>query len=807
MMKLFKIAIRSLLHYKLYSLINILGLTLSLTCVIIIFRYVYSELTVDRFNKNLDRIFITTVEDGMRPDHLRFGGISNPNKEPAFVDLSKNPAVEKHSIFFNMRDKGKLQIDDRDYMANLLVADTCFMQILDFPVITGQKNLSRPEDAFISEVFARKVFGDENPVGRKLHYPDVNKELTVVGVIGKPATQSIISFDVMLSYDLQRFWIIMPQSLIMLYPSVDYRQFNQQYADYMEMASWQGKIRYQLYPCKDIYFENRIQDYAGFKHGKYVHVFVLSAVGILLLLIGIVNYINIHTVVILRRNKEYGMKKVFGAEGSKVFFQLFLENLCLIIVSLGSAFCLAGLLNPTAEKIFGIEQFFNGRFDGLLTVLLGLLLPTVTTIAPFLRYNYSSPVTSLRAVSRGGKSLFMRQFFLTFQYFITLTMITVSLFFVKQLHFMLNQDLGYRTTNIIQASFFASDNHMAAISLSAEELQARYEEHKRRADELKQKMDASTLFEHWTFGIFPCIPGGYTFDFRKPGGELQPALLMGTDETWLRLFEIQLLQGRLWNNESDHLYNYIGIVSESLLRQFEITDYETAELEPYRRIWMSSDRKEEMSKNPPYRIAGVVKDFYTAHLSQKQPPVFFYFNNADQRFPLIASFRPERRKEVIEFLHKLHDELIGGEFTYTFIEDEIAAIYREDRKIAVIYSLFTGIAILISILGLFGISLFDIRQRRKEIAIRKVNGALTADIARLLLKRYFVLLGIAFAVSLPVAGFAIQKYLENFAFRSPVSWWLFVVSGILTTAVSLLTLVRQINKACNENPAEVIKTE
>jgi ABC-type antimicrobial peptide transport system permease subunit len=158
-------------------------------------------------------------------------------------------------------------------------------------------------------------------------------------------------------------------------------------------------------------------------------------------------------------------------------------------------------------------------------------------------------------------------------------------------------------------------------------------------------------------------------------------------------------------------------------------------------------------------------------------------------------------------MKQLHEELVGGEFTYTFLEDEIAAVYKEDRKVALIYSVFTGVAILISILGLFGLSLFDIQQRRKEIAIRKVNGAQTMDIIRLLLKKYFVMLGIAFAVSIPVALFAIRKYLENFAFKASVSWWLFGIAFIVTVAISLLTLIYQIHKASNENPANVLKSE
>jgi ABC-type antimicrobial peptide transport system permease subunit len=235
-------------------------------------------------------------------------------------------------------------------------------------------------------------------------------------------------------------------------------------------------------------------------------------------------------------------------------------------------------------------------------------------------------------------------------------------------------------------------------------------------------------------------------------------------------------------------------------------DYRNAEVQPSMRLWWV-DEDEEMKTNPPYRIVGVVKNFHAKHLSQQLDPAVYCFANANTYKPVIASFAPERRQEVIEFMKNLHDELVGGEFTYSFIEDEIAAMYKDDKKVAVICTVFTGIAILISMLGLLGISLFDIRQRRKEIAIRKINGAEIIDIIRLLLKKYFVLLGVAFVVAVPVALFVIQKYLENFAYKAPVSWWLFAVALVVTVAVSLMTLIYQTYKAGNENPADVIKSE
>jgi ABC-type antimicrobial peptide transport system permease subunit len=748
-------------------------------------------------------MYVATEENTNNPGELRFYGIFNPNNEKDFVDLSEHPGVEKHAIFRKISGSD-IKVDNQMYHTDIIVTDTLFLQILDFPISAGAGNLVRPEDALITETFAKKIFGEENPIGKELYYPSMNKTLTITGVIGKPTTKSILSFNLLISSQLSSQWGYVPESLILLHPEANYTDINKQYYQFMEMKRWGYGIRFQLYPYKNVYFDNKTGDHVTFEHGNYMYVLILSFVGILLLLIGIINYISIYTVVILRRNKEFGIKKVFGAENFKIFFQLLFENLFLIAISLVIALGLSELLSPVVQHFFGFEQFPNSGFDGLLFLVLALTLPLITSITPFFRYRYASPIRSLQSIGIGNKSLLSRQSLLIFQYFITLVMITVSLFFVKQLYFMLHVDLGYRTQNIIKVPFLRND-YVSYLALSPEEFQAEQEKNHRIADELKQKMDASTLFEHWTHGRSPIEQNTNAYKFKISGGEQQETTLINADETWLKLFGIQLVDGRLWSNETDNFRNYVLITGESTLKQFGIKDYATAELEAYRRLWFTSE--EEMSQNPPYRIVGVVKDFYTTHLSLKQNPITIYFWKSNERESIMASFAPGRRKEVVEFMKNLHEELVGGEFTYSFIEDEVAEVYKNDRKVAVIYSVFTVIAIFISVLGLFSLSLFDIRQRRKEIAIRKVNGALTKNIIRLLLKKYVIMLGIAFIVATPVASFAIHKYLENFAFKAPVSWWLFLVALLVTTAVSLLTLLYQIHKASNENPAEVVKTE
>jgi ABC-type antimicrobial peptide transport system permease subunit len=778
-----------------YSGINIVGLAISLTCVIIISRYVYNELSVERYNSKLDRIFTVRAESPNNPGRIVFTTVDNSDHKSDSIDVSRHPGIERYSEIRKYKDQD-ISVDNQLYNTDILIVDTNFLHIMDYP-ITGAANLSRPEDAFITETFAKKIFGDKNPIGEKLIYSISNKELTIIGVIGKTKTKSLFMFDIIIATEVSDQWFRRPDCLIMLYPNVNYKDVNKQYGKFISSCDY--KFRYQLFPYKDIYLSQNDEGHFAFnKLGNYMFMLILSIVGVLLLLIGLINYINIYTVVILRRNKEFGMKKVFGAEGYKIFFQLHSENLILTFFSLILAFGLAEFFSPFVTWFFELEQILNTEFDFLLAIVLLLALPVITSILPFIRYHYASPIRSLNAVGIGGKSLFSRKFFLCLQYFITFVMIVVSLFFVKQLNFMLDKDLGYRTKDIIKVPF--NKNKYGIMQLSNKEMNAVEEKKAKIGAELKQKLDACPLLEHWTYGWSPSQL--YTSKFNKvPDGELKETTFSQVDESWLKLFEIQLVDGRLWDNEKDHYRTPLIIVGESTLKLFGITDFREAEMDTRGKLWTIED--------PPFRIAGVIKDFYPANLSQKQYPVIlaFYPLNASSDYPVMASFRPENKKDVIEFMKKLHDEIIGGEFNYTFIEDEVADMYKEDKKIAVIYSVFTGIAILISILGLFSLSLFDMQQRRKEIAIRKVNGATTMILIRLLLKKYFTLLGIAFVVSVPVALFAILKYLENFVLKTTVSWWLFLVALIITAAVSTLTLIYQTYKASNENPAKVVKSE
>ena len=367
---------------------------------------------------------------------------------------------------------------------------------------------------------------------------------------------------------------------------------------------------------------------------------------------------------------------------------------------------------------------------------------------------------------------------------------------------MLNYDNGYRTRDIIKVQFLRNDY---ALDDTYEQAIAKEKKTKQLDNIITTKMNESPLFTDWTYGMSP-------YEYREPyiqfefQGKKQLVIYGNTDEKYMNIYNLQIIEGRNWNDSIDHFGTYDLIINETAKKAFGITDITTAKLQPENRLWWSSDMP-DMDKNPAYNIIGIVKDFQIGHLSQATLPLVFTYDIGYRYERLTAHIVPGKRQEAIHFLQKLHKETVGGEFIYSFVEDEIKNIYKEDQKVSSIYTIFALIAILISSLGLFGLSLFDVQQRYREIAIRKVNGATTSLIMQLLLRKYYILLVIAFIVAAPVTWLIIHKYLESFAHKTDISWWLFALALLLTGIIALLTLIWQIRKAAQTNPAEAIKSE
>lgn len=801
-----KATIRTLNRFRLYTVVNILGLALSLACVILIVRHVHQETTVNHFATDLKRTYLMTVED--QNGQRSYRGARDWDQDGDYLDPLRHEAVECISVFIPYEEDHILSEGHR-YNIKLVVTDSNFLKILPYPLIQGHAFSGAPDETILTRRLSKKLFGNENPVGKTIAF-STGDILKVAGVIGEPASKSFLDFDLLVNIELGKEWGRLAHNLVMLYPGVDATKINAGHGDFKSSQfDWGKSTRYQLVPLKDFYFDRSRTLYQNedpvFIQGNPDSVKVLSVVALLILFVGLFNFVNIYTVVILKRAREFGVKKIYGAGRQRIAGQILAENFMMVLAALFFAWFFMEVAEAMLAERLAFALLSNSTFDVWLSVVTLIVLPCVASLYPFLRYTYLAPVTSLRLVNVGGVSVVSRKVFLFLQYVISFGLLIVALFFMKQLNYMLNRDPGYKTENVIVCTMMVEQHHFYSRGTDWE---SRYRKLMEDKELIRQKMDESLLFTEWLFGNPVYDPKGRALVKRSDKDEYKEVAGVWLHPEYFDMFGFRLIEGRLWDS-TDVFTQYKCIVNESAKKMFEIIDIHSVQLQPERRLWYSADV--DTKTNPTYEIVGVIKDFNIGHLSKSTAPLMLFFSEdrgLGMMVTLMARFVPGREKEAAAYLGEIYREINdNAEFTYSLLEEDIARLYEEDKWVANVYVLFSILAIFISCMGLFALSLFDIRQRYREIALRKVNGATMRDISRLLLKKYVLLLAAAFAVAVPAAHLVIHKYLEGFAHKAPVSWWLFAISGVTVVVISLLTLAWQVRKAMRINPAKVLKGE
>ena len=810
-MKLIQLALKVLFKFRLYFTINLLGLVLSLACGMILIRYIHQELMVDHYAQDLDRLYVYVREYPDKPTVIT-GGFGRED-EPEFLrpqNALVEPEIEMHASYFSSPELF-VTVGERDYIINtMLGADNRFLEIFPHPLKAGRLEFRSPFEVILTEKLAKRFFGNDNPVGQSIIYAN-GDVYTVIGVIGEPATKSTIVFDMLTSLDYRKRWHNQYYHIIKLYPGTDIEALNEKYSKlkppgYETIGGAVPTYKIKVFPFKDLYMDNTVslqKQYVGkiYQKGNPQSIAVLSVVAVLLLCIGFFNYTNIYTLLMLNRAREFGVKKVYGASPKAVFMQIWVENLFVTVLTLLFVWAIIELTGGLMQSLFTVQVKTNAVFDFWLSVIVLFVFSLLVSIHPTVRYNTAPPITSLRSVNMAGKSVLSRTVFLSLQYIVTFFILLLSLFFMKQLHYMLHADLGYQTSNIIKFSFISSP----IISGKIEGEQAiRHQKDQYNIKLVEQKLDESPLFRNWSKGRFP---HEYTSvaTYYKEGGEPQQVIFFPMFREYMDMLDLELVEGRLWEQESDKAGDPKVIINETAKKLFGIEDISKEYI-----IDNTYSRDTTHKARSSREIVGVIKDFNAYHLSKSNPPMVIRPNSKQVWWfdTFVAQITPGKETEAIQYLKNLYAELAGSDdFKYSFLEDEIAALYESDKLVSRIYALFAIIAILISCLGLYGLSLFDIRQRYREIALRKVNGASAGDILRLLQRKYAYILAGSFLVAVPVSYFAIKKYLEGFAHQAPISWWLFAIAGVFVAGISFLTLNIQIRKAMRVNPAEVLKGE
>ena len=789
-MKTLKYSWRFLMRSKSYTIINLLGLAFSLACSIILMRYIHRELTVDTHCIDREHVYaICTNTEGNRG----LSGLKQYNYDTISID---NRFVEAMTTYIPLEKDYVISGTNR-IPARCLVTDSVFFQLFHYPIVQGKLSLTTPQSALLTEKYARKIFGNENPIGKVLRYSN-GKDITVEGIVGEPECKTTINFDIILSSKLSQHWERMNTELYRFLPGTDINAINKtgSVPRYINDPEYDTRTHtFSLISVKDIYWDGSLTDRepAMFLSGNRSHLIILSGVCLLLLLTGILNFINLYLVALLRRGKEYGLKKVFGVCGRTLFANIWIENTLLVLSALLVSWLIIEIMSAPTEYLFD-THFSYTAFDGWLSASILLLLPVITSIYPYIKYNYTSPIFSIRSIGVQSHSKHFRMFFLGAQYIITFLLVVLSLYFNRQLGMLLNTEPGFRTKNIMNVNLVYESKDFS--SYTYESMQQR----RQRVMQLDNELNACPFIELYEPSYENILTPTFGTNYLNNKGEKVFLNIHYATPAFFKLYDIKVIEGEIPDiNKEDR--RTVFVVNKAALKALGYTSING--------VGVIEENQKKANANASLQpIVAVVEDYFEGHLTSGIKPTIYPVGARFSGDLYQIAYTPGKKKEVIDFLRNLEYKLYGSEdFEYTFLEDDIKAMYTQDRQTATIYSIFAGMAIIISSLGLLGISLFDIRQRYREIAIRKVNGASAKDLYRLLFRKYITVLIIAFVIAIPLACYLINTYTQDFAVRAPVSIDIFIISLLLVIIISLGTLAYQIQKAAHINPTQIMKTE
>ena len=784
-MKTIKYAIRFLVRSKSYTLINLLGLAFSLACCIILMRYIHRELTVDTHCVDREKVYMTKVSmEGS--EHV--AGISGYSYDP--IELDENQ-IEIKSHFTSLEDD-YLLLNGYRFPSRTIVTDSAFFQLFHYPLLQGKVSLDKPTSVLLMKEFAQKLFGKTNPIGKTIQHSN-GKELIIEGVLDQPSCKSSIQFDMVLSRHLSTRWERMTTDFYRFLPSTDIKAMNEvgRKPRYMNNPQWDTRqFTFSFVPLQETYWHSEWQDQKTmFLSGEKSHLYILCGVCLLLLLTGILNFVNIYLMCMLRRGKEYGLKKVYGANKSNMFLQIWLENFLLTASALLVAWFIIEVTQIPVSHLLN-TQFTYIAFDGWLSLGILLLLPIITSIYPFVKYSLDSPIRSIQSIGWSSRSVRSRMVFLGMQYVLTLIITVCALYYNTQLSLLLNTNPGFRTQNIIAVKLIYSSQDYSGYS------EEKYQKERARNIAIGEKLKGCPVIENIEPVWDKITERAYESNYITPEGEKTLLARRLVSPSFFKLFNIELEEGVIPENNEKRCY----IINRAAMKALQFSSLEDASI--------VEENRYRRNKNTPFNpIIAIAKDYYGGHLSMGAQPTVYEIGNFGRESVYIA-YQEGKLQELLKYLRGIMKEFYGTETVeYSILDEEVKAIYQEDRKIAGIYNIFAVIAIVVSCLGLFGISLFDIRQRYREIAIRKVNGAGLKDLYRLLFKKYLLVLVASFVVATPLAYYLIHRYTADFAVKAPIGIGIFVWALLLIVAISVGTLWWQIRKASNIDPAVVMKTE
>jgi len=777
----FKIGFRALLRNKSYAFINVAGLALGLAACIVIFLVVQNELSYDRFHKKADRTYRVTVH----------GLDYNPSVSFAIAPAFRNdfPEAEQVSQYY-YQQQGLLKVGQERYNEEAYAfADQYFTKIFDFKWLAGNPEtaLKEPNTIVLTENIAKKYFGKTDVLGEVIKLD--SKDLRVTGVIENLPSNTHLAFNFLVSWETIRkeaetsnFWSISGGYLYVALPARLSAETASKRLPSFIKKNWGPDIAKNteliLQPLTDIHFDLKYLTQISMPRSKQT-IYGLAGIALFIILTACINFVNLATAQSLQRAKEVGIRKTLGAYRKQLIAQVMGETTLLVAFAVVLALVAVGLFLPFTASLFNIRLETAKLFEP--EVIGAILAITISTILiaglyPALIQSGFQPVKALKSgvSNHSTGSSYFRKGLVVVQFAITQVLIVGTIVVGSQMDYFLNQDMGF--------------DKDAVITLPAGE----------KKDVLKQKLLDNKGIEAVSFASGGPVYNSNFAPFSSPESgmtETDVTELKFVDENYFPMYKLQLLAGesisKLVKKDSVHRV----IVNETLIKRLGIQDAEKA---IGKRILIAND---------PVIIKGVVHDFQSESKHDKiRACILIYHPNFFWQASI--KLRRETMRETIASINKDWSELNPESlFSYEFVDDHIAKLYVQEGKMYNAFKMFSAIAILIGCLGLYGLVSLMAVQKTKEIGIRKVLGASVPGIVVLFFNQFIWLIAVAFVIAAPLAWFAMDKWLQEFAYHISVGPGIFMISILVTFMIAGLTISYQSIRAALLDPVKSLKAE
>lgn len=800
----FKVAMRYLLRNKGYTAINILGLAIGITCCVLILLFVRSKFSYDKFHKKSDRIYRAWVREHYEDqddiiDMITPLPLANA-LQTSFAEIESTCRV------FNLNSLVKT--GERSFSEDIRMVDSSFFNIFDFALVAGNRENPFPasNSIILTESTAKKYFGKENAIGKNIELQLANEKVmfAVSGIAKSAPEESSIKYNALIPFSNAKFlfnprafiaWFnVNPETYVLLQKNVNADKLAKKFPSMVKQNLGEdykeGGYIVSLQPITNIHLDTSLP--AGIEptsNPKYAYI--LLTIGILILLVACVNFITLSVGRSATRAMEVGIRKVLGAERKQLIRQFWGEAVLLTIISVLIGICLTVFFIKPFNQI--INRQLSVQFDLVFTgycLLIILIIGLIAGIYPAIILSGFRSVEILKGKLRlGNKSGFLRKGLITGQFITSIAMIVCTIVIGDQLNYLRKKDLGYQKEQVV----VVPTNKPRLKGMELAELY--------RNELLKQPQVAGATVSLMSFSETPWINIGYADDKNV----YRTFQFNAVDPYFLKTMGIQMAEGRDFSPDNPADYTSSMIVNEALVKQFG---------------WKEGAGKKLPGKIEQ-QIIGVVKDFNYQSLHTKVVPLAmvvkpdsFFRRISDISFNSPLQPRISVRLKAGNLAANLNtlkqvwkNVAPEQEFEYRFLDETIATQYRQEQRTATLVKIASVLSIFIACMGLFGLATLTVTRRTREIGIRKVLGASSGSVVGLLSKEFLVLVIIAALIAFPLGWWAMNKWLQDFAYRVHIAWWVFPVAGIVALLIALITISFQAIKAAMANPVKSLRTE